>query len=259
MKKLLLTMTIIIAAAGSAQGDLTLPDGTVTADTWYEGHGLYCYWAESVTTLTIDAQNLDAGQYIQVSGKITDISHPSTSWAEIGLIPKDRYDYWQTAFGGGWEAAVFDKGLYVVHWDNGESELGLALKEGWDDLSSTTYHNTAGDTNPYALDLAAPTTGDPWEFSFKMHPTTSGNAYLSVTGETVYGTQPFVYGVDDGNPVSNDNDYSECYLIAQIWSNTENGSFSFVDVEATVVPTPAAVLLGILGLGAVGIKLRKFA
>ncbi len=259
MKKLLSVIFALIIAAGSAQADLTLPDGTVTANRQDTGTGTDEWWGESVTTLTIDAQNLGVGQYVELSGTITNISNPSTSWVEIGLIPKDRYDYWQTAFGGNYKAAVFDKGLYVVHWSESSGELGLALKEGWDDWTSTTYHNDASGTNPFAWDIGTPTAGDPWEFTITMYPTTSGNAYLSVTNETIYGTQPFVYGVTDGKLFANDNDYSSCYLIAQIWSTTGNASFTFDNVKVSVVPIPAAVILGILGLSIAGVKLRKFA
>lgn len=43
------------------------------------------------------------------------------------------------------------------------------------------------------------------------------------------------------------------------WKPTLNGNSLGDDFHASVVPTPAAVILGILGLGAVGIKLRKYA
>ena len=260
MKRLLTllgALSVLLAAAGPAGADLMLEDGTVTADTYYAGSGLNAYWAESVTAGTIDAVNLGAGQYVQVSGRITDISNPSSSWAEVGLIPKDRYDHWQTAYGGGWRPAVFDKGLYVVHWQSG-SDLGLALKEGWDDWTSTTYLNSGG---PYGWELPTPSTS-PWEFSFTMVPNpgdpSANESELTITGQTVYGTSPFLYGGDAGNPVANDNDYTACYLIAQIWSTTANASFSFEDVQATVVPLPGAVLLGMLGLSAAGLKLRKY-
>ena len=238
--------------ASPATADLMLPDDTVTADTYYSGAGLNAYWAETVTAGTIDAQNLGASQYVQVSGRITNISHPVSSWVEIGLIPKSRYDYWQTAFSGGWKPAVFNKGLHVVHWASG-SDLGLSLQEGWDDWSTTTYVNSGG---PFGWDLPVPSTS-PWDFCFTMDPSTN-ESELTITGQTIYGTSPFLYGGDAGHPVSNDNDYSSCYLIAQIWSNAQNASFSFEDVEATVVPVPGAVLLGLIGLGAAGIKLRKF-
>ena len=50
---------------------------------------------------------------------------------------------------------------------------------------------------------------------------------MHVVGAHLYGTQPFNYGVE-----GSDNDYSECYLIAQIWNITENATVSFVDVKA---------------------------
>ena len=260
MRKLI-TICVVIAAVmiagGTAQGGLTLPDGTVTADTYYSGSGLNAYWAESVTTLTIDAENLGPGAYVKVSGKITGISHPHTSWAEIGLIPKNRYDYWQTAYGGGWKPAVFDKGIYVVHWGDG-TKLGLALQEGWDDWTSTTYHNKNSGNHPYAWDIGTPTAANPWEFAFTMDPApTPSESYLSVAGETIYGSQPFEYGITDGNPVSNDNDYSQCYLIAQIWSYTKDASFNFQDVQAEVIPAPGAILLGSIGVGLVGWLRRR--
>jgi hypothetical protein len=248
MKRLLFTMTIIIAAAGSAQGDLMLLDSTVTANRQDSGTGTSEWWGEAVTTLTIDAQNVPSGYHVEVSGKITGISNTDTSWVEIGLIQKDAWDYWQTAYSGNFKSAVFDKGLYVVHWEE-ETGIGLQLQEGWWSGGSTVT-----DKGGYAWDLYSPTSEAPWEFNITMYPTTSGDAYLSVGEETIFGTDPLAYSGSHGY-----GDFSECYLIAQIWSTTENATFSFVDVEATVVPTPAAVLLGILGLGAVGIKLRKFA
>lgn len=248
MKKLfaiyvIIAMLLTMTSLGLATS-ISLPDGTVTADTYYSGHGLNAYWAENVTIATIDAQNLGIGQYVEVSGKITDISDPENSWAEIGLIPKAKYDYWQTAFGGGWKPAVFDKGIYVVHWSSGG--LGLSLQEGWDDWGSTTYKKGG----PFVWPLSSPTTSNPWSFSFTMHPIASGgNAYMSVPGAAIYGTQPFVYpNQDAGN--QNDNDYSECYLIAQIWSNTQDAYFSFTDVKATVIPEPSTIVL--LGIGLVG-------
>jgi len=42
-------------------------------------------------------------------------------------------------------------------------------------------------------------------------------------------------------------------------SGTYGTTFTVSEIELTVVPVPAAVLLGMLGLGAAGLKLRKFA
>lgn len=249
MKKLLFTMIVFILAAGSAQGDLTLPDGTVTANRQDNGTGTDWWWGEAVTMLTIDAQNVPSGYYVEVSGKITGISNiDTTTWVEIGLIQEDAWDYWQTAYGGDFKSAVFDKGLYVVEW-NEATGTGLQLQEGWWSGGSTVTSKGG-----YAWELEAPTGSDPWEFTISMYPTTSGDAYLSVVGEDIYGTQPLAYSGSHGY-----GDFSSSYLIAQIWTSTEGASFSFEDVKAAVVPVPGAVLLGLLGLSAAGMKLRKFA
>lgn len=254
MKKLFIVCTtivliIVVANAGQA-ATVYLPDGTVTAGRQDSGTGSE-WWGESVITATVfDAQNVGAGQHVEVSGKITGISPlDANTWVEIGLIQKGAWDYWQTAYSGGFKSAVFDKGIYVVEWKE-TAGTGLQLQEGWWE-GSVTSPSKGG----FAWDLVSPTPGDPWEFTFSMYPTSSGDAYLSVEGETIYGTDPFVY---DGT--HNGYSFADCYLIAQIWSTTENASFSFTDVQATVVPIPSAVWLlgsGLIGIVGIRRKIRK--
>jgi hypothetical protein len=246
-------LALMLAAIPPAQAStIILADGTVTANRQDSGTGTSWWWGESVTTVRIDAENLSAGQHVEVSGKITNISDIANTdnWVEIGLIQKGAWDYWQTAYSGNFKSAVFDKGIYVVQWTEATG-TGLQLQEGW-----WSGGGTVTSKGGYAWDLAEPTSGSPWEFTFSMYPTSSGNAYLSVVGEDIYGTEPLVY---DGT--HNGYSFSDCYLIAQIWSDTENATFSFEDVQATVVPIPASVLLlgsGILGLIGVGrFRFRK--
>ena len=90
-----------------------------------------------------------------------------------------------------------------------------------------------------------------------MYPASS-DAYLAVTGETIYGTQPFPYKDDHGQSYANDLDYSECYLIARIWSTVEDAAFSFTDIRATVIPEPISIVFFSTGLvGAFGFVSRR--
>jgi hypothetical protein len=217
-------------ASAGAMSTISLADGTVTANRQDSGTGAGSWFGESVTAVTINAHS--PGNWTIVSGEITDISDTENSWVEVGLIPKERWDYWQTAFGGNFKSAVFDKGLYMVHWDEAGT-LGLGLKEGWNEGGSTVTNVP----HPFAWDLAEPSAGAPWDFAFEMYPTSSGNAYLEVGTETIFGPQPYAYGTDPDN----NNDYTECYLFARIWSLTEDATFSFADVQAESVPEPVTM------------------
>jgi hypothetical protein len=208
--------------AAQAASVLTLADGTVTANRQDSGTGASSWFGESVTTLTFNAQ---ACPTVRVSGRITDLNPDGLVWAEIGLIPKATWDYWQTAFGGGWKSAVYNKGIYVVNWSSGG--LGLSLEENGSSTGPYAWNSPSG--------LSEPTTASPWEFSITMDPSggAGGDAELDVTGATLWGTQPFAYS----------GDYSDVYLIAQLWTSTQNGTFSFTDVKVECVPEPATMCL----------------
>lgn len=59
----------------------------------------------------------------------------------------------------------------------------------------------------------------------------------------------------EGNIIDLTINYHEAWMLYTDWG----GKTKIGTIDASVVPTPAAVLLGILGLGVVGIKLRKYA
>lgn len=230
--RLMFVMMVVFCVGGLCFGEemLLLSGGTVVADRQDSCTGDSAWFGESVTTLTIDAQNIEPDKYIEVSGKITGISDPLACWVEIGLIPKARWDYWQEAYGGEFKAAVFDKGLYVVSWfvEDDMWALGATLQEGWN-VGGSTVKVPGLDVYP----LNRPTQNNPWEFSISMYPQVSdgGEAYLWFDSGKVYGDEPFFYGYQ----TDNNNDYSECYLIAQIWSLAEGAEFSFKHVRARVL------------------------
>ena len=225
-------MFLVLCVGGLCLGGemLLLSGGTVVANRQDSSTGDDEWFGESVTTLTIDAQNIGEEEYIEVSGKITGISDPLACWVEIGLIPKARWDYWQGAYGGEFKAAVFDKGLYVVSWfvEDGMWALGATLQEGWNVGGSTV---TVPGLDVYPLNR--PTQHNPWEFSISMYPNASsgGVAYLDFDSGKIYGDEPFPYG----HQTDNNNDYSECYLIAQIWSLVPDAEFSFKHARARVL------------------------
>ena len=66
----LATAAFVFVPVVSAQAAIELPDGTVTANRQDSGTGGSQWFGESVTTLTMDAQNLASGAYIEVTGKI---------------------------------------------------------------------------------------------------------------------------------------------------------------------------------------------
>jgi hypothetical protein len=231
MKKVLtIVVMAVLVSACFGEEMIFLSGGTVVADRQDEGTGDYEWFGEAVTVLTIGADDVGEDEYIEISAKITGISDSLNCWVEIGLIPMERWDYWQEAYGGDYKSAVFDKGLYVVSWfvEDGMWALGATLQEGWN-VGGGTVKVPGLDIYP----LNRPTENNPWEFSISMYPDDSGGgeAYLWFDSGQIYGEEPFDFGYQEYN----NNDYSQCYLIAQIWSLVPDAEFSFRHARARVM------------------------
>ena len=234
MKKVILICAVASVVSFSFGKDtLSLDDSTVVADRQDSGTGIGlegAWFGEAVTDLTIGFDDLAENECIEISGRITAITDMDKCWIEIGLIPAERWDYWQDAWGGDWKSAVFDKGLYVVSWFSHAQVLGLSLQEGWN-VGGTTITT---DDGPFVWPLNRPNETNPWEFSISMYPDVDGGqAYLGFDSGRIYGDQPFDFGWQE----ENNNDYSQCYLIAQVWSEVEDARFSFERVRARVIKT----------------------
>ncbi|MBL7154121.1 MAG: C39 family peptidase [Phycisphaerae bacterium] len=109
--------------------------------------------------------------------------------------------------------------------------------------------------NQYILGYKSPTVGFSWD-DYKAEIDAGRPVMIHVVGHSMFG-----YGYDDQ---TNEVILHETWYEGEdrmVWGTSFAGMpHSGVTVfEPTIVPVPAAVLLGILGLSAVGVKLRKFA
>jgi len=128
-----------------------------------------------------------------------------------------------------------------------------------------TYYGTDGKPNPgmpgsiYGLKFENLSEDDPffgtgttWTWSFDSWREPVWGNFFAVDGQDLDDQWAYAYN-------------SGFLLDPDVWYNEEEGIHNY-DVfgyiarpDTTIVPIPTAVLLSILGLGAVGIKLRKFA
>jgi len=95
--------------------------------------------------------------------------------------------------------------------------------------------------------------GDPWKFVGNDETGDAGDADGTANQVTMYGPENYDIGevltVKFGVGVDLDT----------LFGGVDNQTLLGGEVKGQVVPVPAAVLLGFLGLGAAGLKLRKFA
>lgn len=97
-----------------------------------------------------------------------------------------------------------------------------------------------------------PTTGD--DFTVKAYDSTYGDRYAPNAGALVdqqswnFGTGPGSFAMSFNSPVS-----------LMVCSDGGWYDIAIDNCQVVQVPAPGAIVLGILGLGAVGVKLRRFA
>jgi len=155
--------------------------------------------------------------------------------------------------------------VYLQPWKTGLGSGGLSL---WMDLDNITASTATAIGEVTITDVDGDTiTGD-----FTGNWVLIGD-YPSFSGEmsNIQWSNPG--GFFNGNDGSPDNSLSLDFASLPPWTGSiielTTGHTSWFTypwptkmgggIEGVIVPTPAAVLLGILGLGAVGLKLRKYA
>jgi len=237
MKRIAFIAVLCAFVAAPAFADIFLPDGTLTAS----GEDGYAY---SISSTVMDAQNTPE---VHVSGKVTGYSlpHVNAGWFTIGLITKSERDRALVTYGV--PSYMFNQSAFMMGMKGSSGNVVMPSDYAGDFAGGTGQQQSIGAS---------------FTFDLKLIPsgTAGGTEYLSINGGA-YGTG-LAYGKDNWNnygwsfPAE---DLSQAYLIAQLytWDAGQTYSVSFEDV--TAVPIPAAILLGMLGLGAAGVKLRKHA
>jgi hypothetical protein len=250
----------VLATSARADPVVSIPDGSITLTTGDLTPDSAGYWKHVISASLIDAQT---GPPVLLEATITGLTAKADFWVEIGLIPKSVYDYWETAYGGNWKYARFNKGVFVCTWyDGGESQYGVSMQD---------YKNQQDE--PYYWPLDAPSAGDPWEFEVLLTPDgdgRGGTANLWVNGQptnylngggAVSGAS-LHYGYlerpDEGGTI-NDEDFSQSYLIVQAWANSlSDPGVEFEQLEAAVTPEPFSMaFMGAAFVGVVAHRVRK--
>jgi len=241
----------IAASAAIAHPSLS---GTVSP-TLNTGYG---YWGGIISSTSFDVT-----QYNVIGGSVTGLPVDNgVYWAEVGVIPKATWDYWETAYGGGFKYARFNKGAFLCSEDDG-SNATIYLQD----------FEAQASGKPYYQYVAA--SGGSYDFEFKIVFDTSDIVYsgtsaaMWVNGNpTNQGTSTLEWG-QDWNPAPGAGlrpetnyygaTYTDVYLVGQVWSSDANylGSFD-VEVEATPELPPSALLsLSMLPMGIAYLRGRR--
>jgi len=218
-----------LAMATSAALGLPSLSGTISP---YLDTG-YGYWGGMVSSTSFDITQNNI-----ITGSITGLPVDNgVYWAEVGVIPKATWDYWETAYGGAYKYARFNKGTFLCSEDDGaNAEIFL---QDWQAQPSgkPSYQYVSASGGSYDFDFQIV-----FDTSDIVYPGTS--ARMEVNGNpTNAGSSTLEWG-RDLNPASGAGlqpetnyygaTYTDVYLVAQVWSSDADyrGSFD-VDVEAT--------------------------
>ncbi|MBN1510005.1 MAG: choice-of-anchor C family protein [Sedimentisphaerales bacterium] len=188
----------------------------------------------------------------------TGVAVPSGSYLSLDAGDSTSITGW-TVVGTGGDVIDYINGLWTA--SDGTRSLDLNGAPGPGGVAQI-LSTTAGETYIVTFDMA----GNPWPAMGNPGPTTmtmdvsAGTTTDSFTFDTTghnftsmgWETKEFVFTADSS---------STTLLFMSTTSNVNNPGYgpALDNVSVNLVPIPGAVLLGMLGLGAAGVRLRRFA
>lgn len=123
-------------------------------------------------------------------------------------------------------------------------------------VGSSSHGNSLQGYDTYSLFIANDNNSD-WTFKLYLE-TVGGNTYSSGTIQLSPG-QNTVLSITLGNVLNVDNVTGIGFEIQGLFNGQGKAPSNGDDFHVSVVPVPAASILGLLGLGAAGLRLRKHA
>ena len=252
MKTKVLTMCMIAATTlcglvNHAFGDLT---GSVNVTP--SGASNFVLGGQQIDSSIYNAQD-QTPVYVTGDVRLDNFNmYPTNSvWFELGLVDKNIVDWYggtANEYAVSTPSMIWNQSVYMIAlYNTGLTKYEMHLQ----DYTGQKSAPVLSDGNRFGFDIKfMPNVG-----------TSNGSAQLRIkpyggswTGWTPAWNYQWDY-LNGWQPV----DLSQANLIAQIGAMADyNNSIASADFSAEFVPVPGAVLLGILGLSAVGIKLRKF-